>query len=125
MVRVGAVLHDIGKIQHPQELSEPGHEHDATGQQMLIARDVSESIADMCITHAQWQAAESLEALIVALADKLWKGKRIRELEDRIIRQIADSQQQDFWFLYTTLDECFEWIAGDAPRRLAETLPYE
>src|SRR3954463_14151837 len=81
-VLIGAVLHDVGKIEHPRELSESGHKHEVAGCDLLVAHEFPAQIADMCITHAQWEKATSLEALVVALADNLWKGKRVAELED-------------------------------------------
>ena len=121
LVLIGAVLHDIGKIQHPEELHKPGHQHESAGYEMLMANAISQPIADMCISHSQWEKSDSMEALIVALADNLWKGKRVRELEDRIIQYIANSEQRDFWRVWTSLDRCFEQIAEDAPTRIAET----
>src|SRR5512145_803415 len=72
IVLMGAALHDVGKIQHPSELHEPGHEHEAAGYHLLISYGFPDVIAEMCRAHSQWQKAQSLETLIVALADKLW-----------------------------------------------------
>lgn len=118
-VLVAAVLHDIGKIKHPNELYDSGHEHEATGYQMLLAYAFPENIAEVCITHSQWEKSHSLETLIVALADKLWKGKRIVELEDQIIKKVADLRQSDFWSMYSHLQACFDSIADGAPERLS------
>jgi putative nucleotidyltransferase with HDIG domain len=118
VVLIGAILHDVGKIKHPRELQEPGHEHEAAGYQMLISYGFSDHIADMCIAHSQWQNTKSLEALIVALADKLWKGKRVIELEDEIIKRVADKREDDFWSLYGVLQTCFDRIADTATERL-------
>lgn len=118
---IGAVLHDIGKTRHPLELDEPGHKHEVAGYEILASYDFPEKIAQICITHAQWDNAESIEALIVAFADKLWKGKRTQELEDRIIQYVVDARKEDFWSAYSSLQQCFDNIADDAPKRLASS----
>lgn len=118
VVLIGAMLHDVGKVKYPEELRQPGHQHELAGQQMLMALSIPEQIAEICVTHAGWQLAKSTEALVVALADKLWKGSRVPDLEDRIIRQLAEIKQQEFWSLYLTVEPCFDQIAEDAPTRL-------
>jgi putative nucleotidyltransferase with HDIG domain len=117
-VLIGAVLHDVGKIKHPRELHEAGHEHEVAGYEILASFALPEPIAEMCIVHSQWENASTLEALIVALADNLWKGKRITELEDRVIREVADLLQADFWSVYTASQPCFDQIADSASIRL-------
>lgn len=75
LVRIGVVLHDVGKILHPGELSEPGARHETAGEALLLSRNVSTEIARICVTHADWHDPNvSLDELLVALADKLWKG---------------------------------------------------
>ena len=39
-VLYGAATHDIGKIDHPDELTGPGHQHEPAGYRLLIARGV-------------------------------------------------------------------------------------
>ena len=117
-IQIGAILHDVGKIAHPEELHQPGHRHEQAGRDLLLAQGVAVEIADLCVTHAQWQSATTLEALIVSLADKLWKGTRIAEMEETILHQIADMQGEGFWTLYATVEPCFEAIAEDALERL-------
>ena len=55
----------------------------------------------------------SLEELLVALADKLWKGKRVEALELLVIDRIATLLAQDRWELLIQLDSCFEAIAAN------------
>ena len=118
VVLIGAVLHDIGKIKYPKELKEPGHKHEAAGYELLISHGFSEQIAYICIAHSQWQNTNSHEALIVALADKLWKGKRVIELEEEIIKRVADVRKDDFWSIYGVLQTCFDDIADTATEHL-------
>ncbi|EQD38117.1 metal-dependent, partial [mine drainage metagenome] len=76
-IELGAALHDAGKIQHPNELSGPGHQHEQAGEDLLLAQGVPASLARHCVSHAVWDAPElGFEELIVALADALWKGVR-------------------------------------------------
>jgi len=121
-VRIGIVLHDAGKIRHPAELHAPGGEHEPSGQAMLLTAGVSPQLARVCLSHARWAAMECrLEELAVALADKLWKGVRKRELEERFIDAAAAAGERDRWSLYLALDSGFERIAADGAERLARS----
>jgi hypothetical protein len=57
------------------------------------------------------------------LADKLWKGARVGELEELVIAQAATASGQDRWQLFTALDSLFEGIAAGADARLARSVP--
>ena len=71
-----------GKIIHVDEMSGPGHRHELAGERLLIAQGISEKVARFCVTHAAWDDSDrTVEDLLVALADKLWKGKREEGLE--------------------------------------------
>ena len=63
----------------------------------------------------------SLEELLVALADALWKGVRRRELEERVIAEVANRRGVDVWDLFVDLDACFETIAHAGPERLSRS----
>jgi hypothetical protein len=118
-VRLGIVFHDAGKILHPEELDGPGSEHEPDGERLLVERGVEPRIARCCVTHARWSSMDvSLEELLVALADKLWKGVRHPELERRVVEGAARSLQRDFWELFVELDTAFEEIAAGGPARL-------
>jgi len=118
-VRAGAVLHDVGKIQHPAELDAPGAAHEEAGLALLLARGIDPRIARCCVSHAAWQKMEcSLEEILVALADGLWKGVRRPVLEGRVIVEIAERSERDRWAAFVELDTCFEEIADDGPGRL-------
>jgi hypothetical protein len=119
LVRVGIVLHDAGKILVPAELDAPGAEHEPTGQALLLAHGVSPELARICLSHARWaDMSVSLEELLVALADKLWKGVRNPQLEERLINEAAQSLHRDRWDLFVQLDSLFEEVAAEGATRL-------
>ncbi len=118
-IRVGVAFHDAGKILHPSEMSRSGDLHEASGERLLLAQGVSPTLARVCLSHARWDRMEvSLSELLVALADKLWKGKRHSELEQRVVESVAEHTRRDAWDLFVELDSLFERIAGTAEGRL-------
>lgn len=112
LVLLGAALHDAGKILHPGEMRGPGHAHEAAGQELLIANGVPEDVARFCVTHAEWEDC-ALEDKLVALADKLWKGKRVDALEF----SICGSD----WNRFNHFDAICEAIAEGADDRLSRS----
>lgn len=123
LIRVGVAIHDIGKIKHPNEMSGSGSEHEPTGQKMLIDLGVESKIARCCLSHAQFSTMEcSIEELIIALSDKLWKGKRVEALELRVIDNIARLLGKDRWDIFSELDEQFEFIANCGDERLQRSI---
>lgn len=122
-VIIGAALHDVGKIVHPAEMHGPGHEHEAAGAALLAANGLARW-ARFAITHAEWDApALALDDLLVALADKLWKGKRVAQLEQRVARRFATATHRELWEVFSELDTLFESVAADGPRRVAASVP--
>jgi hypothetical protein len=122
-VRAGIVLHDVGKAIHRDELDVAGALHEPAGEALLLARGVEPQLARICRSHAQWATMEcSVEELIVALADKLWKGVRHRALEERVIDAMAARSGRDRWDLYVRLDNVFERVAAGADDRLARSV---
>lgn len=118
-VRIGVVLHDTGKIERPSELVGPGNAHEPAGEAMLLAAGVTPAVARVCLSHARWhQVAATLEELLVALADKLWKGVRHPALEERVLHEAAARSGRDRWDLFLPLDSCFETIAEGGHSRL-------
>lgn len=118
-VLLGAALHDVGKILYPDEMQAPGHRHEQAGQSLLIERGVNPDLARFCVTHASWDEPErSLEDLLVALADKLWKGKREQELETRVLDTLAKRAGRERWEVFDQLDTICEQIAADGSSRL-------
>jgi HD domain len=120
LVSCGAVLHDVGKIAVLRELTQPGSEHEVAGERLLLDRDVSAALARVCRTHARWhEAGCSFEELLIALADKLWKGSRCAELELMVIDMAAARLGKQRWDLFIELDGVFEDVAAGGAERLA------
>lgn len=122
-IRVGAVLHDAGKSVHSEELVRPGCAHEPAGEELLLQHGATPNIARVCRTHAQWRELEvSLDELLVALADKLWKGVRAEALEQLVVERIAAATKKERWESFTQLDAMFERVAEDADERLARSV---
>lgn len=118
-IRIGVVVHDVGKIVHTHEMTGPGSEHEPEGMKILISHGLPEKIARCCMSHARWNEMNcSLEELLIALSDKLWKGKRVEALELEVIERIAALLVLDRWDLFQELDSHFELIAAEGDKRL-------
>ncbi len=118
-VRSGILLHDAGKIKFPKELYEKGAEHEPAGEKLLLEHKVPAHLARCCVSHAQWAALScSLEELLVALADTLWKGIRKQELELKVIDELAGRLKKQRWDIFMELDDLFEKIAAGGHERL-------
>lgn len=119
-VLFGAATHDIGKTVHPEELSVPGTLHEPAGHALLVAGGVPERLARFAGTHGSWDApGVTVEDLLVSLADKVWKDKRVRDLEDRVVAQLAAATGREPWETFLALDDLLTAIGEDAPARLA------
>ncbi|MBS2020273.1 MAG: HDIG domain-containing protein [Deltaproteobacteria bacterium] len=122
LVRAGAMLHDVGKIAFTAELASPGNEHETAGQALLLERGIDPRVARHCVAHARWATmSPSLEELLVALADALWKGVRRQALEERVVDEIARHLGADRWEIFVSLDSTFEAIAEGGGERLARS----
>lgn len=122
-IELGAAVHDAGKIGHPEELHAPGSLHEAAGERLLLAQGVQPEVARCCVTHAAWRRHDvSFEERSVALADKLWKGKREADLELLVIDGAASLLRRDRWDLFTELDAVFEAIAAGGTERLRRSV---
>ena len=105
-VLFGAATHDIGKVVHPEELSGPGSAHEQDGYQLLIERGVSEELARFARTHASWtESGVGLGDLLVSLADKIWKGKRVPELEQLVVQRLAAASGEEPWQVFMSMDD--------------------
>lgn len=116
----GSATHDIGKILHPDELSKPGSAHEQAGYELLLAHGFDDSYARFARTHGSWTTADvRMEDLLVSLADKIWKAKRVPELEQLVVARLAANGGQQPWQVFMALDDELNRIATDADRRLA------
>ncbi|GLZ11397.1 phosphohydrolase [Actinomadura sp. NBRC 104425] len=119
-VLFGAATHDIGKVLHPAELSGPGDRHEAAGHALLRAHGVEERLARFARTHAAWDGdGVTVEDLLVGLADKAWKAKRVPDLEQRLVDRLAAASGEPAWEVFLELDDALGRIAARADDRLA------
>ncbi|WP_405816230.1 MULTISPECIES: HD domain-containing protein [unclassified Streptomyces] len=119
-VLFGAATHDIGKTVHTAELSEPGSAHEEAGRELLLAHGFGPELARFAGTHASWTApGTTLEDLLVSTADKVWKNKRLPDLEDLVISRLAGATGGQHWEEYLALDDLLTRIGDGADGRLA------
>ncbi|GAA3552658.1 HD domain-containing protein [Kribbella ginsengisoli] len=119
-VLFGAATHDIGKIVHPEELSGPGKLHEPAGEQLLLRSGVEPRLARFAATHGSWTAAGVvLEDLLVSLADKVWKAKRVVDLEQLLVERLMAVTCGESWQAFLALDDFLTRIADGADDRLA------
>jgi hypothetical protein len=119
-VLFGAATHDMGKIRHLDELSGPGSRHEQAGYELLLEQGVEEPLARFARTHASWDAADiGIDDLLVSLADKIWKAKRVPDLEQLVVDRLAAATGQEPWEAFMALDDVLDRIAADAGQRLA------
>ncbi len=122
-VQTGVVIHDVGKIVHSDEMSGPGSRHEPEGERILLENGASSRLARVCMSHARWKEMEcSIEELLIALADKLWKGKRVESLEMEVIDRIAALLKVGRWDVFPELDQKFEEIAAGGHKRLQRSV---
>jgi hypothetical protein len=122
LVECGIAIHDAGKILYPAELDGPGNQHEIAGERMLLEQGVDPVVAHCCVSHAAWAGdGVTLEERLVALADKVWKGKREKELELMVVDGVAERSGLARWDLLTELDILFEEIAAGADDRLVRS----
>jgi hypothetical protein len=124
-VLFGAATHDIGKTRYLEELSSPGSLHEQAGYELLLAQGVDEDLARFARTHASWATTEvGFEDLLVSLADKAWKAKRVPDLEQLLVDRLAAQSGQEPWAVFMALDDALDGIAADADGRLAFQAAY-
>lgn len=115
----GAATHDIGKCVCKNELTQPGREHEAQGQKLLLSLGASAQMAAFAKNHSTWSERSTIESLLVSLADKIWKGSRVAELEDLVVSKISQASALEKWEAYLLLDDIIQKIASGADKRLA------
>ncbi|MFJ4846725.1 HD domain-containing protein [Streptomyces sp. NPDC088733] len=119
-VLFGAATHDIGKTVHEAELSGPGSAHEEAGRELLLAHGFPAELARFAGTHASWaRPAVTTEELLVSTADKVWKNKRVPDLEDRLVARLAEANGTSRWEEFLALDDVLGRIGEQAGRRLA------
>lgn len=119
-VLFGAATHDIGKAVHLAELSGPGSAHEEAGRELLSGHGFGPELARFAGTHGAWaDPAATLEDLLVSTADKVWKNKRVAELEDLVISRLASATGRQRWEEYLALDELLAHLGNGADHRLA------
>jgi hypothetical protein len=121
LILFGAAAHDLGKAIIREELIKPGSLHEARGVCLLESLGVPKEQARFAFTHGNWKDLDSLqiEDLLVALADKCWKGKRVDDLETTIVALLSKESGQEIWQCYSILDEIVQELATNADSRLA------
>ena len=116
----GAATHDIGKVVFPAEITGPGSAHEEAGRRLLLSHGISPALARFAATHASWaDPGMGTEDLMVSVADKAWKNKRVTELEDLLVARLAQASGQDAWQEFADLDTLLVAIGDGADDRLA------
>jgi hypothetical protein len=119
-VLFGAATHDVGKTVHVSELSGPGAAHEEAGQALLLAHGVGPELARFAATHAAWaRSGVGVGDLLVSLADKIWKNKRVPEREDLVVARLTEATGRAVWEEFMALDEVLTRIGDGADERLA------
>lgn len=116
-VLFGAATHDLGKVRHPDELEQPGHEHEQAGYELLLSFGVPPERARFAGSHgSSWHIPGSpTEDLLVSLADKIWKGTRVTALEQSVLARMRGEE----WDAFLRLSNILDPIARDADQLLA------
>ncbi|MFD8598056.1 HD domain-containing protein [Kitasatospora sp. NPDC059646] len=118
-VLFGAATHDIGKTVHRAELSGPGSAHEPAGRELLLAAGVAPRLARFAAGHGSWGPGTGVEDLLVSLADKVWKNKRVPDLEDLLVDALVRAGAGERWEVFLALDELLTAIGDGAEERLA------
>jgi putative nucleotidyltransferase with HDIG domain len=121
LVRFGAAIHDIGKSVHADELTESGrNKHQRSGVELLESLGIPKQRARFAWTHSNWTGEHiTFEDLLVALADKAWKGKRIDALESLTADLLSTATARPKRDCYAKLDEIIQSLSQDAAKKLA------
>lgn len=114
----GAATHDLGKVLHLVELTGPGDFHEDDGPGLLEQHGVSPRLARFARSHGRWRETDDLEDLLVALADAIWCGRRVRGLEEKVSAILAAIGVEQ-WLAWSRLDAVCSEIASKGEERLA------
>ena len=119
LVLFGAATHDIGKTKIKSELFESGKRHELVGRDILKELGYSDQWSRFALTHGNWKDDQlTMEDLLVVVADKIWKGKRVEDLEERLGQLMAEDLAMDYWEIYQTLDALLSEITLGADQRI-------
>lgn len=55
----------------------------------------------------------------MSVADKIWKNKRVPELEDLVVRRLAEASGRTVWEEFLEFDDALTAVGEDAEERLA------
>ena len=111
LVLFGAATHDIGKAEVASELYKPGKTHERIGEHILINLGYSKEESRFARTHGNWEVENlKIEDILVCLCDKIWKGKRVPELETKIRDYIIHQLELPYWDVYFELDAFIEEV---------------
>jgi len=114
----GAATHDIGKTIYTNELSEARHKHEQAGLHLLLSLGIFEEKSKFAASHSSWSESSTLEELLVSLADKIWKGSRVQDLEDLIVSKIVAVTKCEPWEVFCSLDTIIQTITKDSDKLL-------
>ncbi|MFC9846355.1 HD domain-containing protein [Streptomyces sp. NPDC060223] len=124
-VLFGAATHDIGKTVHVGELSGLGSAHEEAGRELLLANGFSAGLARFAGTHAAWGGPDiGIGDLLVSVADKVWKNKRVAELADLVVGRLSEASGRTTWEEFLALDDFLVAVGEGADRRLAFQAAY-
>lgn len=116
----GASTHDIGKTIITNELYQKGKQHELEGFKILKENGYKDAEARFTITHGNWEDENiKIDDLIVCLSDKIWKGKRVLDLEECITHKISELTKTSFWEVSTKLEVILEKTVIGADERIA------
>jgi hypothetical protein len=94
--------------------------HELAGYELLLSYGVQEGFARFTRTHSSWhEDGIGIDDLLVSLADKVWKAKRVRDLEQLVTDRLAVASGEAPWQAFLALDDQLQRISEDADRRLS------
>ena len=96
------------------ELYEKGKNHEMRGKLILENLGFKKEESRFALTHGNWTDCHLIEDLIVCLSDKIWKGKRVLGLEEKVCKTISGELNIDFWEVYIKLDEILSNLSNNS-----------
>ena len=109
----------------PRSCPVPVRPTNRRGTRCSIGRGVPEDRARFARTHGSWnEAGITVEDLLVSLADKVWKAKRVTDLEALVIEWLSAASGTAAWQSFVDLDDILTPLAAGAEQRLAFQFAY-